>query len=56
MLAQAVAEAPLECCGLLAGPIGAGRPKRRHGCYPLVNASPARIEFESDAAEHVSTP
>jgi proteasome lid subunit RPN8/RPN11 len=57
MVAQALAEQPLECCGLLAGvreeaKTGAGtvesvgRVRRR---YPLVNAAASPREFLSDA-------
>ena len=57
MIAQALAEQPLECCGLLAGvreegKTGAGagesvgRVRRR---YPLVNAAASPREFLSDA-------
>jgi proteasome lid subunit RPN8/RPN11 len=44
MIAQAVAEAPLECCGLLGG--RDGRVVRR---YPLVNTAASPVEYESDA-------
>ena len=48
MVAQALAEQPLECCGLLAGVIeeGIGRVLR---AYPLVNALASPVEYESDA-------
>ncbi len=47
MIAQALAERPNECCGLLAGVIadGIGRVARR---YPLVNASASPTEYLSD--------
>jgi len=52
MLAQALAELPNECCGLLAGTLegregGApvGRVLRR---YPLVNAAASGVEFLSE--------
>ncbi len=48
MLAQAEAERPLECCGLLAGPVnaeGAGLVQIR---YPLVNAAASPVEYLSD--------
>jgi len=50
MLAQAAAESPNECCGLLAGTLeGAGprigRVLRR---YPLVNAAASKVEFLSE--------
>ena len=50
MLAQATAELPLECCGLLAGPPsqdGLALCVRR--CYPLVNAAASPTEYESEA-------
>lgn len=49
MIWQAVAEAPLECCGLLAGVIGADGVGSVRLRYPLVNALASPIEFESDA-------
>ena len=56
MLAQAVAELPNECCGLLAGRIEApdgSVPENRVGrvleCYPLVNAAASPQEYLSDA-------
>jgi proteasome lid subunit RPN8/RPN11 len=44
MVAQALAEKPLECCGLLAGVIeeGVGRVVKGH---PLVNALASPIEY-----------
>jgi proteasome lid subunit RPN8/RPN11 len=47
MLAQARAELPNECCGLLAGRVvdGVGRAEVR---YPLVNAAADPKRFESD--------
>jgi proteasome lid subunit RPN8/RPN11 len=47
MLAQARAEQPNECCGLLAGKVeaGVGRVVRR---FPLVNVLASPTEFESD--------
>ena len=47
MVAQALAEQPLECCGLLAGLVreGVGTVTRR---YPLVNAAASPREFLSD--------
>jgi proteasome lid subunit RPN8/RPN11 len=50
MLAQAAAERPLECCGLLAGPPADGGPELRvvrH--YPLVNAAASSVEYESES-------
>jgi proteasome lid subunit RPN8/RPN11 len=46
MLAQAVAELPNECCGLLAG--GDGRVTHR---YPLRNALASPVRYESDPKE-----
>lgn len=50
MLAQARAELPNECCGLLAGRIdrsaGVGRVERR---YPLVNEAASPTEYLSEA-------
>jgi [CysO sulfur-carrier protein]-S-L-cysteine hydrolase len=49
MLAQAVAEAPLECCGVLGGSApAAGQPPRAVRCYPLVNAAASPVAFESE--------
>jgi proteasome lid subunit RPN8/RPN11 len=44
MVAQAIAELPNECCGLLAGP--AGGDVCRH--YPLANAAASPREYLSD--------
>jgi [CysO sulfur-carrier protein]-S-L-cysteine hydrolase len=50
MLAQAAAEAPNECCGLLVGPMPpAGGDYLIVERYPLVNALASPTEFESDA-------
>jgi proteasome lid subunit RPN8/RPN11 len=56
MVAQAVAELPNECCGLLAGtlrPIDTAGPGPAVGrvvcCYPLVNKAASPREFLSDA-------
>jgi proteasome lid subunit RPN8/RPN11 len=49
ILAQAEAERPLECCGLLAGPPAAGGTELhvvRH--FPLVNAAASPVEYESE--------
>jgi proteasome lid subunit RPN8/RPN11 len=52
MVAQAVAELPNECCGLLAGSVTAaggvplGRVVRR---YPLVNAAASPVEYLSES-------
>jgi proteasome lid subunit RPN8/RPN11 len=49
MIAQAVAEAPLECCGLLAGPPAAeGEDRRVTVRYPLVNALGSGTDYESE--------
>jgi proteasome lid subunit RPN8/RPN11 len=47
MIAQARAELPNECCGLLAGRVegGVGRVEAR---YPLVNAAASPAEYLSD--------
>jgi proteasome lid subunit RPN8/RPN11 len=47
MIAQAVDEAPLECCGVLAGTVteGVGEVVAR---YPLANAAASPTEYESD--------
>ncbi len=47
MIAQAQAEQPLECCGLLAGVVeeGTGRVVK---AYPLVNALASAVEYESE--------
>jgi proteasome lid subunit RPN8/RPN11 len=49
MLAQAAAERPLECCGLLAGPANDGPFWRVVRYYPLVNAAASPTEYESEA-------
>jgi proteasome lid subunit RPN8/RPN11 len=54
MLWHALAEQPLECCGLLAGVIrddGIGEVLLR---YPLLNAAASPIEFESEPRSHFS--
>lgn len=53
MVWHALAERPLECCGLLAGVVreGIGEVRLR---YPLLNAAASPVEFESDAASHFS--
>ena len=50
MVAQAVAELPNECCGLLAGTIEPGEPPIGHVVerYPLVNALLSPTAFESE--------
>ena len=50
MVCHALAERPLECCGLLAGVIredGVGEVRLR---YPLLNAAASAVEFESEPA------
>jgi proteasome lid subunit RPN8/RPN11 len=57
MVAQALAERPNECCGLLAGVLetpdeGEAPPApvgRVVECYALVNAAASPVEYESDA-------
>ena len=54
MLWHALAEQPLECCGLLAGVIrddGVGEVRLR---YPLLNAAASPTEFESESKSHLS--
>ena len=54
MLWHALAERPLECCGLLAGVIradGVGEVRLR---YPLLNAAASAVEFESEPRSHFS--
>ncbi len=54
MLWHALAEQPLECCGLLAGIIradGIGEVRLR---YPLLNAAASPVEFESEPQSHFS--
>ena len=46
MVAQAVAEMPQECCGLLAGQALLGRVSKR---YPLVNGAASPVLYEADA-------
>jgi proteasome lid subunit RPN8/RPN11 len=48
MVAQAVAELPNECCGLLAGRVEAGGVGRVVRRYPLVNALASPVLFESE--------
>jgi proteasome lid subunit RPN8/RPN11 len=55
MIAQARAELPNECCGLLAGrviPEGPAAPGTPVGevqaCYPLVNAAASPVEYLSE--------
>lgn len=54
MIWHALAERPLECCGLLAGVVredGVGEVRLR---YPLVNAAASPVEFESEPRSHFS--
>ena len=54
MLWHALAERPLECCGLLAGVVredGVGEVRLR---YPLLNAAASPVEFESEPRSHFS--
>ncbi len=49
MIAQAVAEAPLECCGFLAGPpVQGGDTATVEARYPLVNAAGSAVEYDAD--------
>jgi proteasome lid subunit RPN8/RPN11 len=52
MLAQASAELPNECCGLLAGRVSSENAADAVGevvrCYPLVNAAASPREYLSD--------
>jgi proteasome lid subunit RPN8/RPN11 len=48
MVAQARAELPNECCGLLAGPSHAGGVARISHRYPLVNELASPTEYRSD--------
>jgi [CysO sulfur-carrier protein]-S-L-cysteine hydrolase len=50
MFAQAHAEFPNECCGLLAGKIEAGVARAEHR-YPLANAAASPVEYLSDPKE-----
>jgi [CysO sulfur-carrier protein]-S-L-cysteine hydrolase len=45
MIAQALAELPNECCGILAGSLATGEVVH---CYPLVNAAASPTEYLSD--------
>jgi len=52
MLAHAIAEAPNECCGLLAGTLEGEQPGARTGRvlrrYPLINVAASPVEFDSE--------
>jgi proteasome lid subunit RPN8/RPN11 len=54
MLWHALAESPLECCGFLAGVIGADGVAEVRLRYPLLNATASPIEFESEPASLLS--
>ncbi len=49
MIAQAQAELPNECCGLLAGTFGTDGTARAHHRYPLVNALASPSEYFAEA-------
>jgi [CysO sulfur-carrier protein]-S-L-cysteine hydrolase len=53
MIAQALAESPNECCGMLAGVLdgGTARVVRR---YPLVNALASPTRYLSEARSHLN--
>jgi proteasome lid subunit RPN8/RPN11 len=51
MYAQAQAEYPNECCGLLAGHVEQERTGLVVRRYPLKNAAASRVEFLSDPAD-----
>jgi proteasome lid subunit RPN8/RPN11 len=54
MIWHALAERPLECCGLLAGVVradGVGEVRLR---YPLINIAASPVEFESEPNSHFS--
>ncbi len=50
MVAQAQAELPNECCGLLGGRVE-GEAARVEARYPLVNAAGSPVEYDADAHE-----
>jgi [CysO sulfur-carrier protein]-S-L-cysteine hydrolase len=54
MLWQALAESPLECCGLLAGVIREDDTGEVQLRYPLLNALHSPVEFESEPASLLS--
>lgn len=54
MLWHALAERPLECCGLLAGVVREDRVGEVRLRYPLLNAAASPIEFESEPRSHFS--
>jgi proteasome lid subunit RPN8/RPN11 len=53
MVAQARAELPNECCGLLAGRVegGVARAERR---YPLANRAASPTEYDGDQGDHLA--
>jgi [CysO sulfur-carrier protein]-S-L-cysteine hydrolase len=54
MLWHALAERPLECCGLLAGVIREDGTAEVRLRYPLINAAASPVEFESEPHSHFS--
>jgi proteasome lid subunit RPN8/RPN11 len=54
MIWHALAESPLECCGLLAGVIGEDGVGEVRLRYPLLNAAASPVEFESESRSHSS--
>ena len=46
MIEHAFRDHPIECCGMLVGPVGSGRPER-HIPLPNAAASPTFFEFSS---------
>jgi len=48
MTAHAVAEAPLECCGLLVG-----TPSCIDECVPTTNVEASRVRYQVDPREHL---
>src|ERR1700726_3208737 len=51
MFAQAQAELPNECCGLLAGKPAADGVGRIEKCYSLKNSAASPVEYLSDGAD-----
>ncbi len=51
---HALAEQPLECCGLLAGVVGEAGVGEVRLRYPLLNAAASPVEFESEPRSHLS--
>ena len=52
--ACAAAEAPLECCGLLAGPPNLDGDAIVAARYPLANAAASPTEYESESRSLIS--